>query len=43
MIRNSVNVLNNLDFVDKLYYKNHNPYRTNAVMDIKLNFNDKME
>lgn len=39
MLRTSVNVLNNLDFVDKIYYKKVNPYRTSAVMDIKLNFN----
>lgn len=39
MMRTSVNVLNNLDFADKIYYKKINPYRTSAVMDIKLNFN----
>lgn len=38
MMRTSVNVLNNLDFADKIYYKEVNPYRTTVVKDIKLDF-----
>jgi len=43
MIRSSVNVLNNLDFVDNIYYKKANPYRTAAVLDVKLDFNSDAE
>jgi acetyl esterase/lipase len=43
MIRSSVNVLNNLDFADKIYYKEKNPYRTLVVKDIKVVFNLKNE
>ena len=38
-IRTSVNVLNNLDFADKIYYKEKNPYRTSDVKDIRIDFN----
>jgi len=39
LIRSSVNVLNNLDFADNIYYKEKNPYRTSVVKDIKVVFN----
>ena len=38
-----MNVLNNLDFADKIYYKEKNPYRTLVVKDIKVVFNLKNE
>lgn len=43
MIRTSVNVLNNLDFADKIYYKEKNPYRTTVVKDIRIDFGTKDE
>lgn len=43
MIRTSVNVLNNLDFADKIYYKEKNPYRTTVVKDIRIDFGMKEE
>lgn len=38
LIRNSVNVLNNLDFADKIYYTDKNPYRTTDVKNIRIDF-----
>lgn len=43
LIHSSVNMLNNLDFADKIYYTEVNPYRTTVVKDIKLDFDIKEE
>jgi acetyl esterase/lipase len=40
MMKSSYNVLNNLDFVDKIYYTELNPYRSENVKDIKLDFDE---